>query len=511
MARIINVEITGQFVKKDSKNAGVMGEGNVTTLHIAFDDSWTGYGKRIVWRNANGENPVSIVLFDPGTGQEGKMVYDTLIPAEPLALPGWCSFTVEGYKDQDGVHSVSMSVSDHLYVEESDSYYKPAEPSIGLAQQIMETLGQSEETIRSYMTEAKSWAVGGTGYRESEDIDNSKYYSEQSRIAADDSATSASEAEESADAANTSMLNAEKSAEESEKAKQAIFDMSVSAETLSPFEQAKAEKIVTGDTVHIKFSIPQGFSGATVDASGLYGFHVDENGYLILSYTGDNPPDFRIDENGDLIYTINDQDINIGHVVVDGSEGTGGGTTDYNALQNKPAINGIVLQGNVSSTSLGIKDGEQGPAGPQGEKGDTGPQGPKGDQGDPGPEGPQGPKGDQGDPGPEGPQGPKGDPGPAGPQGEPGPQGETGPQGPKGDTGDTGPQGPAGADGAPGPQGPQGETGPEGPQGPAGADGTDGYTPQRGVDYWTEADRQQMVQDVIDALPVYNGEVESVG
>lgn len=74
--------------------------------------------------------------------------------------------------------------------------------------------------------------------------------------------------------------------------------------------------------------------------------------------------------------------------------------------------------------------------------------------------------------------------------GPPGPQGEPGPQGPKGDTGDTGPQG---------------ETGPEGPQGPAGADG---YTPRRGVDYWTEADQQQMVQDVIDTLPVYNGEVE---
>ena len=110
--------------------------------------------------------------------------------------------------------------------------------------------------------------------------------------------------------------------------------------------------------------------------------------------------------------------------------------------------------------------------------------GPPGPQGEPGPEGPQGPKGDQGDPGPEG------------------------PQGPKGDQGDPGPQGPAGADGAPGqqgPQGPQGETGPQGPQGPAGADG---YTPERGVDYWTDTDKQQMVQDVINALPVYNGEVE---
>ena len=113
--------------------------------------------------------------------------------------------------------------------------------------------------------------------------------------------------------------------------------------------------------------------------------------------------------------------------------------------------------------------------------------------------------------GPQGPAGPQGEPGPQGPKGDQGDPGPEGPQGPKGDTGDTGPQGPAGADGAPGqqgPQGPQGETGPQGPQGPAGADG---YTPERGVDYWTEADRQQMVQDVINALPVYNGEVESVG
>ena len=44
-------------------------------------------------------------------------------------------------------------------------------------------------------------------------------------------------------------------------------------------------------------------------------------------------------------------------------------------------------------------------------------------------------------------------------------------------------------------------------QGPAGKDGT---TPERGKDYWTEADRQNMVNDVIAALPVYNGEVAAV-
>ena len=54
----------------------------------------------------------------------------------------------------------------------------------------------------------------------------------------------------------------------------------------------------------------------------------------------------------------------------------------------------------------------------------------------------------------------------------------------KGDTGDTGPEGP------------RGEPGPEGPRGPAYA--------------LTEADKAEIVAAVIDALPVYNGEVVTV-
>lgn len=77
--------------------------------------------------------------------------------------------------------------------------------------------------------------------------------------------------------------------------------------------------------------------------------------------------------------------------------------------------------------------------------------------------------------------------GPAGEKGEPGPAGVDGAQGPKGDKGDTG------ATGATGSQGPKGDTGPTGPA---------GKTPVKGTDYWTTADRQQMVADVLAALPV---------
>ncbi|WP_286167233.1 hypothetical protein [Clostridium sp. J1101437_171009_A5] len=145
------------------------------------------------------------------------------------------------------------------------------------------------------------------------------------------------------------------------------------------------------------------------------------------------------------------------------------------------------------------------PRGEKGDTGDTGPQGPKGDTGDTGPQGPAGKDGAQGPAGEQGPQGPAGADGAQGPPGEQGLKGDTGaqgPAGPKGDTGEPGAQGPAGEQG---PAGPKGDTGEQGPAGPAGADGK---TPVRGVDYYTEADKQEMVQAVIAALPVYNGEVQ---
>ena len=64
-----------------------------------------------------------------------------------------------------------------------------------------------------------------------------------------------------------------------------------------------------------------------------------------------------------------------------------------------------------------------------------------------------------------------------------------GEKGDKGDKGDTG---------APGPQGIQGIQGPKGDKGDTGADG---HTPIKGTDYFTEADKQELVTAVIAALP----------
>lgn len=116
--------------------------------------------------------------------------------------------------------------------------------------------------------------------------------------------------------------------------------------------------------------------------------------------------------------------------------------------------------------------------------------------------GPQGEKGDKGEQGligiagPTGPQGPKGDTGPQGPKGEKGDTGMTGPQGPKGDKGD---------------RGLIGDTGPQGPSGPA------GYTPIKGTDYFTDADKNELINEVKDLVPAptadkinYSGEIDGV-
>lgn len=159
--------------------------------------------------------------------------------------------------------------------------------------------------------------------------------------------------------------------------------------------------------------------------------------------------------------------------------------TDLLKIHGKSAYEIALEEGFVGTEEEWLESliGKPGPAGPQG------PQGVPGEKGDQGKVGPQGEQGIQGIPGPQGSKGDTGATGPAGPKGDTGatgPQGIQGPKGDKGDKGDTGPQGPAGSDGAPG------------KDGQPGAKGDHGYTPVRGTDYWTSADKAEIVNELTE-------------
>ena len=211
------------------------------------------------------------------------------------------------------------------------------------------------------------------------------------------------------------------------------------------------------------------------------------NGNLVLTFTDGKTLNLGpvVGSNGEDGYSPSTSITNIpgGHRVTitdadgdhsfDVMDGTGGGSSDFETLENRPRYGGSLMssatnipivktnewdakydkpEGGIPASDLAVDaipeitatkadgvttvyaNGDPIASISDGAKGDTGPQGPKGDTGDPGP---QGPKGDTGDTGPQGPKGDTGDPGPQGPKGD------TGDPGPKGDTGDPGPQGSA--------------------------------------------------------------------
>ena len=151
--------------------------------------------------------------------------------------------------------------------------------------------------------------------------------------------------------------------------------------------------------------------------------------------------------------------------------------TTANGLQGPTGPQGN--QGLTGPTGAVGPTGSQGSTGSQGPTGPTGASGTNGTNGSTGPTGPTGASGTNGSTGPTGPTGAQGPTGSQGSQGVAGPTGPTGSTGSTGNVGPTGPTGSQGDQGVAGPTGPTGSTGSQGstgPTGPTGANGTTGGT-----------------------------------
>ena len=231
MDKTIDITIKGSYLRKNNNSAGVQGEGNVTILHIIFDDAWEGLAKSVTFWDARGENPVkrtltSDLLVDINVS---LLEYNVPIPSEPLAHAGDMTFIIDGYLD--GKRKRTMQ--DTLSVEAaliSDTENEPIDPTPTQAEQLQEAIESilpsvmeevqkavdasegalsavervennidsavmsaekaktsevnakvSEDSAEADALLSKSYAVGGTGIRSGEDTDNAKYYYEQTK------------------------------------------------------------------------------------------------------------------------------------------------------------------------------------------------------------------------------------------------------------------------------------------------------------------------------------------
>ncbi len=137
MIRTILVDVTGEFITKNSKLAGSQGSANSVRLSILFSEAWDGYTKRAIFYNARGENPVAVVLGEPD-GETGR--HEVPIPGEPLEFGGWLSYKLEGLDGDETPASIVLTVTDTLYVEPGNTYHTPAEPTPSQALQLNERI-----------------------------------------------------------------------------------------------------------------------------------------------------------------------------------------------------------------------------------------------------------------------------------------------------------------------------------------------------------------------------------
>ena len=223
----------------------------------------------------------------------------------------------------------------------------------------------------------------------------------------------------------------------------------------------KSADIVNGDLV-LTFT-----DGKTLNLGPVVGSN-GEDGYSPSASIATIPGGHRV--------TITDAD---GDHSFDVMDGTGGGSSDFETLENRPRYGGSLMssatnipivktnewdakydkpEGGIPASDLAVdaipeitatKSGGVTTIFANGDPIASISDGAKGDTGSPGPAGPQGEKGDTGPQGPQGPQGEKGEPGQQGEKGEAFTYDDFTPEqlealkGPKGDTGDPGPQGSA--------------------------------------------------------------------
>lgn len=235
--RTIDIFIKGSYLQKNNNIGGIQGEGNVTTLHITFDDSWADLAKSITFWNAKGENPVKVLLTNDKLVEirNSLLEFNVPIPAEPLAVEGDMIFVIDGYVD--GKRARSMQ--DSLVVKAAMTTNEPIEPTPTQAEQLNLAIQKilpevQKETIKATEAAKQSEASAQKSATSALEASNSAAAAKQSAVSAETAHQGAVAAQKKAE---TAQLNAEAAQDKAETAQRGAETAKAGAETA----QQKAE------------------------------------------------------------------------------------------------------------------------------------------------------------------------------------------------------------------------------------------------------------------------------
>lgn len=324
---IVKLQISNEYIQGSGVSVGAVGSHDDVLLEMDFRPSavWSGTTRRAIFANALGENRTVIVLstnlLEEGQGE----IYLVPVPQQAKDVAGECFLTVEGFVTDGSGKEIVRCVTEEarfrvlpskLYTNDS----APVTPS--QAEQLQAEIDSIKTTIVN----------AGISERNAKASEEAAAYSEQAAQSSKEFAQAfAARADASKDEAQRQAAAAANYAAAAERSRAAITDMSVSAEAL-PTGLASVQKSQDPDgTYHLHFGLPKGetgsvglrgpagpqgvegpqgvpgprgINGVAVAASGTYAFNVNEDGHLILNYTGDTAPDFSINEEGHLILNL---------------------------------------------------------------------------------------------------------------------------------------------------------------------------------------------------------------
>ena len=212
-----------------------------------------------------------------------------------------CSDPISVFISENAVQQKDIESSDEFLslVEILDLCKKLA----AAAQESAENAAESEASAESSATLSESWAVGGTGTREGEDTDNSKYYAGEAERFRDEAQKikDSTEIQYDVDGDRVGFKRADE-------------DAFTYTDHLTGPQGPKGEQGATGATGPMGPQGVQGPPGEKGDPGdngviskidlGFFAMVIKSDGNLyIVTNENQEPPPFSINENGDLIYS----------------------------------------------------------------------------------------------------------------------------------------------------------------------------------------------------------------
>ena len=303
MNRIISLSVEDMYIKYTGEAFGATGSHNAVTLRMTFGPAWAGTAKTAYFTDALGNASVALVL---GLDTLVDGAYEVDVPSEALKIAGVATITIKGVLVSGETTTKAITTAaGHFRVLDSelpDSAGNAGTITPSDKEQLQAEIAGMEALFTTAKTAAETAAANA---KTSED--NAKTSETAAAKSASAAADSVKQAANQIPLAREEVKKAEDAADRAEAAWTGLQKTDVYAITVPHTSKAAAVKEQVEDHFHIRFEIPRGEpgrNGAVVAAAGLFAFQVNDEGHLILTYTGDTAPNFAINAAGHLILTL---------------------------------------------------------------------------------------------------------------------------------------------------------------------------------------------------------------